>query len=443
MEKESYIGNMKIEKNWIFSDLHIHSKYSRACSKELDFPNLVKWAKIKGLNLLGTGDFTHPKWLLEIKKLREEMGIYYYNGFPFILSSEISLIYSAKGKGRKVHLVYLAPSIEAVDKINSWLDSKGRRDYDGRPIFGISARDFAAKMQEIDSRIEIIPAHIWTPHFGVFGSNGGFDSLKEAFDDKADMIHAIETGISSDPLMNWKISELDNRAIISFSDAHSFWPWRLGREATIFKSSDNGKITYDEVIRQIREKDFIGTIETDPAYGKYHYDGHRNCNFYSDSKKTKELNGICPVCSRALTIGVEYRVFELSKIGIGDHINKKIYFSMLPLHEVISLSSGTGVNSKKVWEIYNKLISKFENEFNVLINVSKEELIEVLNSSLLADLIIQNREGKINVKPGYDGVYGKAIIGGKEIGIEDNQKDSPEINNIGNNKHKVIQKRLF
>ena len=185
-----------INNKLLISDLHIHSKYSRACSKDLNFENLVKWAKIKGLNLLGTGDFTHPVWLEEIRKLKEEDGIYYYidaddKRFPFILSSEISLIYSQNGKGRKVHLVYLAPNISVVDKINSWLDSKGRRDYDGRPIFGISCRDFAAKMEEIDNKIEIICAHSFTPWFGIFGSEGGFDKLGDAFLDKTYLIHAI------------------------------------------------------------------------------------------------------------------------------------------------------------------------------------------------------------------------------------------------------------
>ena len=414
MEKEGFIYSCeKVGLDWIFADLHIHSKYSRACSKELTFSNLVKWAKIKGIGLLGTGDFTHPLWLSEIKKLKEINGIYYYEDFPFILSSEISLVYTQNFKGRRVHLVYLAPDIAAVEKINSWLDSIGRRDYDGRPIFKITCRDFTAKMEEIDKRIEVIPAHIWTPWFGLFGSLGGFDSIKDAFKDKESNIHAIETGISSDPEMNWKIKDLDNKAIVSFSDAHSFWPWRLGREATIFRKPLNKEISYDEIIRQIREKDFIGTIETDPAYGKYHFDGHRNCNIITSPKETKKLNGICPVCSKPLTVGVEYRVEELSKINNSDHKNKKCFYRMLPLHEIISLAIGIGVNSKGCWNIYNPLIEKYGNELNILLNISKEELIKDLKNDLLADLIILNRIGKIEVKPGYDGVYGRVVIGGK------------------------------
>jgi len=424
-DKEDFIYSCKeIQEDFLFADLHIHSKYSRACSKDLTFENLVKWAKIKGIGLLGTGDFTHPIWINEIKKLKEENGIYYYSPageepFPFILSSEISLVYSKDGKGRRIHLVYLAPSIEAVEKINAWLDTKGRRDYDGRPIFGISCREFAAKMEEIDKRIEIIPAHIWTPWFGIFGSKGGFNSLSEAFEDKTYMIHAIETGISSDPEMNWKVKDIDDKAIVSFSDSHSFWPWRIGRESTIFRIKPGTKISYDEILRQIRENDFIGTVETDPAYGMYHFDGHRNCNFNCSPEETKKLNGICPVCSRPLTVGVEYRVSELETFGKSDHKKKKCYYKILPLHEIISLAIGTGLNSKGCWIVYNNLISKFGNEFNILLSVSDEEILKVSGNKFLTELIILNRNGGIEVKPGYDGVYGKAVVFGKEVSVDE------------------------
>jgi uncharacterized protein (TIGR00375 family) len=407
-----------IKENWLFGDLHIHSRFSRACSKDLNIENLVKWAKVKGIGLLGTGDFTHHVWLEELKeKLVEKEGILYYEDkgdeFPFILSSEISLIYTENGKGRRVHLVYLAPSFEAVDKINSWLDSKGRRDYDGRPIFKISCRDFVAKMQEIDEMIEVIPAHVWTPYFGVFGSMGGFDSLKEAFGDMVDNVHAIETGISSDPEMNWKIPCLDNKAIVSFSDSHSFWPWRLGREITIFSLSEDNLLSYSEIIRQIRENDLIGTIETDPAYGKYHFDGHSKCNFSCSPEKTKELNGLCSSCGKKLIVGVDSRVVDLS--GESNPEKKKLFFRLLPLHEIISLHLGCGMNTKKCWAIYDLLIEKFENEFNILLNINEEDLIRVLEDEKLVGLIMRNRKGEIKVKPGYDGVYGEALLDVKEI----------------------------
>lgn len=393
----------------VIADLHIHSRFSRACSKDLTIPNLVKWARIKGLGLLGTGDFTHPTWLNELKQLKQTDGILWYEDekgeFPFILTSEISLIYTQDQKGRRIHLIYLAPNLQTVDKINQWLDTKGRRDYDGRPIFNISCRDFTAKMQEIDENIEVIPAHIWTPYFGVFGSKSGFNSLKEAFKDKLDRIHAIETGISSDPAMNWKIKDLENISIISFSDSHSFWPYRLGREATIFKIGE--KLTYKTILTQIRENTFVGTIETDPAYGKYHYDGHANCKFSSSPKETGKLNNKCPICSKPLIIGVDHRVEELSQET--NPKNKKPYYTVLPLHEIISLSLGSGMNTKKTWEAYNKLIEKFENEFNILLKTPKEKLANIIDEKL-TNLIIRNRQGKIKVKPGYDGQYGKALL---------------------------------
>ena len=445
MEKE-------IKENWLFGDLHIHSRFSRACSKELNIPNLVKWAKVKGLGLMGTGDFTHEEWLSEIKELREENGIFWYDmerdSFPFILSSEISLVYTDKKeeKGKRVHLVYLAPSIEAVEKINSWLDGIGRRDYDGRPIFKISCRDFVAKMAEIDDRIEVIPAHIWTPWFGVFGSKGGYDSLTEAFGDMREKIHAIETGISSDPAMNWKIKDLDGISIVSFSDLHSFWPWRIGRECTIFRLEVGEKPTYDEILRQIRENDFIGTIETDPAYGKYHFDGHMKCKFSCSPEKTKELNSICPECGKGLVVGVDYRVEELAE---GEREKgKKLYYTMLPLHEIISLALGKGMNTKTCWEVYNKLIDKFKTEFNILLNASEEELFGVLRDKLLVDLIIKNRNGEIKVKPGYDGVYGEALLGEESKEGENREKKQKEsVQEFDKSKIKYFkeetQKKLF
>ncbi len=390
----------------VFADLHIHSRFSRACSKNITFENLVKWARVKGLDLLGTGDFTHPVWFNEIKNLEDRgKGFYYHEGFPFIITGEISLIYTQE-KGRRVHLVVLVPDIDVAEKINSYLDTKGRRDYDGRPIFKISCEEFTRDMMRISKDIEIIPAHIWTPWFGVYGSNSGFDSLKEAFGEEFSNIHAIETGMSSDPEMNWKIKELEGKAIVSFSDAHSFWPFRLGREATIFRKTDS----YNEIISQIRSNDFVGTVETDPAYGKYHWDGHRNCNFSSSPEKSKELNNICPVCGKPLIIGVENRVEALAS-NVSNHKNKKKYFTLLPLHEVISLSVGSNMQSKGVWDIYNSLINEFGNEFKILLDVSREELLNKGVEAKLTGLIMKNRSGNIKVKPGYDGEYGVAQIG--------------------------------
>lgn len=396
----------------LFSDFHIHSRYSRACSTNINIENLVKWAKVKGLNLLGTGDFTHPLWIKEIKEklTGNEKGFYFYNDFPFIITGEISLIYTQE-RGRRIHLVLLVPNLETAEKINSYFDTKGRRDYDGRPIFNIPGDQFVRDMMKISADIEIIPAHAWTPWFGIFGSMSGFDSLKECFKDQFENVHAIETGMSSDPEMNWRIKELEDKAIVSFSDAHSFWPFRLGREATIFKKTDS----YKEIIEQIRNKSFVGTIETDPAYGKYHWDGHRVCNFSCSPEESKNLNEICPVCKKPLVIGVENRVEHLASHPLGFKIkNAKPFYKLLPLHEIISLFLDSAMESKSVWKLYDSLIEQFGNEFNILLKVSSAEFLRKDVNEKLIDLIIRNREGKIKVKPGYDGEYGIAMMGEKQ-----------------------------
>jgi len=404
-------SSKKIPKH-VFADLHIHSRFSRATSKDLTIKNLIKWAKIKGLNILGTGDFTHDKWLEEIKtELEEKDGILIpksKENVRFILSGEISLTYTQDNKGRRVHLILLAPNFEIINQINSYLDKKGRRDYDGRPIFNISCEEFVKEMKDISDEIEIIPAHIWTPWFGVFGSKSGFNSLKEAFGEQEKNIYSIETGMSSSPDMNWRIKELNEKTILSFSDSHSFWPWRIGREATIFNKIEN----YRDLINQIRENKIYATIEVDPAYGKYHYDGHRLCNFSCSPEKSKELNNICPVCGKELTIGVENRVEELASFPAG-FISKnfKPYFKILPLHEIISLVYSIPLSSKKTWNIYNQLIEKFGNEFKILLETEKGDLLKEGFDEKLVKTIIDNRIGNIKIIPGYDGEYGKAIMG--------------------------------
>jgi uncharacterized protein (TIGR00375 family) len=410
MKEKVFLDSSKV-KDAIFADLHIHSRFSRACSKNITIENLVKWARVKGLNLLGTGDFTHPVWIEEVKeKLKDNgKGFYYFEdekgSFPFLITGEISLIYTQE-RGRRIHLVILVPSIEVAEKINAYLDTKGRRDYDGRPIFKISGEEFVREMRNISEDIEVIPAHAWTPWFGVFGSNSGFDSLKECFGKEFNHVHAIETGISSDPKMNWKIKELESKSIVSFSDAHSFWPFRLGREATIFEKCDS----YKEIINQIRNNSFLATIETDPAYGKYHYDGHRVCNFSCSPEETKKLNGICPKCSKPLIIGVENRVEELASVkDFGGE--QKPYYTLLPLHEIIGLHLGVKMDSKKSWNLYDFLITLFKDEFEILLFASKEEMLNKGFDEKLVELILRNRQGKIQVEPGYDGEYGVAQIG--------------------------------
>lgn len=807
------------------ADLHIHSRFARATSKNIDIPNLVKYAKIKGLSLLGTGDFQHPGWIKELRDLEEREGILYYQDFPFLWQTEISLMYSQDGKGRRIHHVILAPSADVVGQITGFLGSRGRLDYDGRPIFGFSSVELVEEMERISKDIEIIPAHCllpesqihvktgvgkiegvkvgdcvlthfgrfkrvkevhkryysgeiinivpsclkigswftpehpiyviksyksckkvphtickptcaylkrgckvkayegykpgwkqikdlekgdvilyprynkvkdisfldlskilqgiyvdgnyvksrkekiflknlpvnkkievsedfcrligyylsegyvsrghigftfnkkevnylkdlqkllidvfgpflnikfieensggisliihskiladffkmfyesdsfmaytkklppwfldlpvnklkqlligwwrgdggittsrnlmnqfktilikigiipsinlvsakkirelrkkrpnkignriisvnkdyysfgmlcffnhckellnlpefkkfrtklnrrkgwidnnyiylpviridyksyegdvynleveadnsyltenlavhncWTPWFGVFGSMSGFDSLKDCFKDKVNKIHAIETGLSSDPEMNWRIKELNDKSIVSFSDAHSFWPHRIGREATIF----TGELTYHNILGQIRENSFKATVEVDPAYGKYHFDGHRNCGFFCSPEESKKLGNICPKCGKQLTIGVENRVEQLSDNPLNFRPGKaKPFYKLLPLQELIALAKSSTLTSKKTWLVYNQLIEKFGNELNILLNVDKKELARFVDENLVG-LIIDNRIGNINVQPGFDGEYGRALLREKQ-----------------------------
>jgi len=281
----------------MIADLHLHGKYARATSKDLTLQQLEKYGKIKGIDILGTGDFTHPAWNKHIKESLTEIpgtGIYQSKGGQkFAMQTEISLVYT-QGRGRRVHVVVLAPSIEVVDQITEELMKRGRVDYDGRPIFKISCIEFVDMMRSISPDIEVIPAHAWTPWFGIFGSKSGFDSLQEAFGDNTKHVHAIETGMSSDPPMNWRLKQLDGIQLLSFSDSHSFWPWRIGREATIFEMK---QANYKEMLNAIRTGDGLkGTIETDPGYGIYHFDGHRNCNVVYSPEESRKRNFKCEKC---------------------------------------------------------------------------------------------------------------------------------------------------
>ena len=392
----------------MIADLHIHSKYSRGCSININFFNLERFARIKGIDLLGTGDFQHPKWYEEINKnLKEEDGVLWSkNKFPFLWQTEISLIYSDE-KGRRIHYVVLAPNKEVVEQIIEMLGKKGRLDYDGRPIFGITSVEFIELLMEIDEKIEVIPAHCMTPWFAIFGSKSGYDNVEECFKEKSKYVHAIESGMSADPEMLRRVSKWDRLNIVSFSDSHSFYPWRLGREATEFDC----EVKYKDIINAIRTKKGLKrTIETWPEYGKYHFDGHRNCKVCFSPKETKKNKGICPKCGRLLTIGVENRIEELADREKG---MKENYIKLIPLHELIGVVYNIKLlNSKKVDDVYNLFIKEFGNEFNVLLKVSFEDLKKV--DEKVADVVIRCREGKINVKPGYDGEYGRVDLEKKE-----------------------------
>ena len=395
------------------ADMHIHSKYSRACSKDLTIPNLEKWAKVKGVNLLGTGDFTHPKWIQELKTnltetdTEKDSGFFQTKtGFNFVLQTEISLIYTQE-KGRKIHNLVFAPSFQAVDEITKFLLTRGRVDYDGRPIFKIPCPEFVEKMKAIDNRIQVIPAHAWTPWFGLYGENGGFNSLKEAFQDQIKNVHAIETGLSSDPEMNWRLKELDNINLVSFSDTHSFWPWRLGREATIL----NIEPTFNALAKALETGNGIKeTIEVNPNLGKYHMTGHRVCNVSFHPEEAKKLNDICPKCGNKLTVGVDQRIEELADRPLGyKPENAKPFRSLIPLAELLSQFHGRAVASKGIWEQFWKLVNDSRSELDVLLKMPLDD-VGAATSKEFAEIIEKNRQGLIKVKGGYDGVYGVPLL---------------------------------
>ena len=406
----------------LIADLQIHSRFSRATSSAITIQNLEKYARLKGINLLGTGDFTHPKWLAELKSELKEDGsgiLTSKSGFNFVLQGEISNIYTQDGKSRRIHTLLLARNFDVVEQINQALLKKGRLDYDGRPIFGFSCVELVDMMRGISDDIEIIPAHAWTPWYGIFGSMSGFDSVEECFKEQSKHIHAIETGLSSDPAMNWRLSRLDKYTLLSSSDAHSFWPWRLGREANVFDID----LSYDALLDAIRKrKGFVETIEMWPHEGKYHYTGHRNCNVVLSPKESIKLKNICPKCRSKLTVGVAQRVEELADREEGFVPKHAVPFkNLIPLSEVIGGTIGEKVESKKVWEEYYKLTNAFGNEFEVVLNADEKELKKI-TSEKIAENIIRNRNQKIPFKPGYDGVFGKVKIWKEEELEKDNKE---------------------
>jgi uncharacterized protein (TIGR00375 family) len=395
------------------ADFHLHSKYSRATSQKMDLENLDKWANIKGILVLGTGDFTHPLWLKEIKEKLEsaEPGLFKLKNSDsktrFILTTEVSCVYFKGGKQRKIHLIIFSPSIEICEKINNHLKLYGNLETDGRPTLNLNAKDLLKIILNISEDCLVVPAHIWTPWFSLFGSRSGFDSIEECFEEYSKYIFAGETGLSSDPKMNWRLSALDKITLISCSDAHS--PSHIGREANVFDC----ELSYFEILKAIKEKDknkFLYTIEFYPEEGKYHYDGHRNCGVSLSPKETKKYNGICPVCGKPLTIGVLSRVEQLADRPEGFVPENAIPFkSLIPLEEIIADALGQNVGTVGVEKEYKNLIEKFENEFNVLLNVSRSDL-EAVTLPEIAEGIIRAREGKVYIEPGYDGVYGKVKI---------------------------------
>ncbi|MEM3641872.1 MAG: endonuclease Q family protein [Candidatus Bathyarchaeia archaeon] len=403
----------------MIADLHIHGLYSRATSQNMHIEEIARFAKIKGLNLVGTGDFTHPKWLKEIlETLVQEPGTGLYKTVKtpelsvyFMVTTEVSTVFTFENSVKKIHHVILTPSMETAVQINERLAKYGDLTVDGRPTLDMSAAQLVEEVMEVSRENMIFPAHAWTPWFSIFGAFSGFDSVEDCYQDMTKHIYAIETGLSSDPPMNWRLSKLDRFALVSNSDSHSFWPWRMGREANVFELE---RLSYREIVDAIRSKDkerFKFTVETDPAYGKYHWTGHRNCHVSLSPREAIKLGNICPVCRKKLTKGVEQRVEELADRPAGFKPENAIgYMHLLPLSEIIATALGVdSPSTQQVWDVYNKLIEKFGDEYTVLIEVPEEKLGEVVEKRI-AEAIIKVRENRIRVIPGYDGVYGRPII---------------------------------
>ena len=426
----------------VIVDLHIHSRFSRATSERMNLEEIARYAKIKGLSLVGTGDFTHPRWLHEIQETLAkdaDTGLYRVAKTPespmrFMLTTEVCTIFDWQGQSKKVHHVILAPNMEVINQINGNLEEYGDLASDGRPILNMTATQLVENVMEISNENMVFPAHAWTPWFSIFGAFSGFDNIEDCYEDMTRHIHALETGLSSDPPMNWRLSKLDKFTLVSNSDCHSFWPWRIGREANVLELE---QLTYKQVTDTIRSNDparFKFTIETDPAYGKYHWTGHRNCNVSMSPKEAQKFNNICPVCRRKLTKGVEQRVEELADRPEGyKPIGKPGYKRLLPLSEIIATVLNVGEPSTQaVWKIYNALVGRVGNEYSVLLDASEETLNTVVDSQI-TNAILRVRAGSFAVVPGFDGVYGKLILG------EDN---SPEMPSEVKRRGSVQQKNL-
>ncbi len=403
------------------ADLHIHSKYSRATSREMSPESIWRWAQLKGVGVVGTGDFTHPGWFRELQEKLEPEG----NGLfrlkdpfrrddvprscradvHFLLSAEISCIYSKGGRTRKIHSIVLVPDFGDVARINARLSKIGNLGADGRPILGLDAKDLLKTVLDASADAMMVPAHAWTPHFSVFGAASGFDSLEECFEELTPHIRAIETGLSSDPGMNRRLSVLDPVTLISNSDAHS--PAKIGREANILDT----EVSYRGIKEAVTTgKGLVGTLEFFPEEGKYHYDGHRLCGVCLSPGETMKHNYLCPVCGRRVTVGVMHRVEMLADREEGFTPSGSAGFrSLIPLAEIIAETLRVGVNSKRVNTEYFRLLNSLGNEFTILMETPLED-IGAAGSPLLMEAVAAMRSGRVHISPGYDGEYGKIRI---------------------------------
>jgi uncharacterized protein (TIGR00375 family) len=403
----------------VIADLHIHGCYSRATSGQMSIKEIARYSKIKGLTVVGTGDFTHPGWLKEIKENLApdgNSGLYKTVEMPdspvrFMLTTEVCTIFDYKGESKKVHHVILTPNLQTAQQINDQLKNYGDLSSDGRPILNMTAAELVEQVMASSWSNMVFPAHAWTPWFSIFGAFSGFNTVEDCYQDMTKHIYALETGLSSDPPMNWRLSKLDRFTLLSNSDCHSFWPWRIGREANVFEL-DN--LSYNEIIDTIKTHDskrLQATIETDPAYGKYHWTGHRNCKVSLSPQEAQKFNNICPVCRRKLTKGVEQRVEELADRPVDFKLeNAPAFLRLMPLSEIVSTVLGVdSPSTQAVWKQYNLLVEKFGDEYAVLMDASKEALLQTVDLPL-ADAILKVRSGQAKVTPGYDGVYGQLVL---------------------------------
>ena len=397
------------------ADLHVHSRFAYACSKNLTLEGLAEWAKLKGIDVLASGDFTHPVWNGELREKLEEVspGLFSYDDVNFVLGTEISCVYKQDCRGRRLHLLVFAPGFGAVDRLRRSLADVGAKlDGDGRPSVRLSGRDLTALVLDIDPSCMVIPAHVWTPWYGLFGSKSGFDSLEDCFQDMSPFIHAVETGLSSDPKMNWPVSELEGKSIVSFSDAHSL-P-NLGRELTVF----GGHPGYNSLVRALANQDVDYTIEFYAEEGKYHYSGHRKCGVRQSPEETLRQGGRCPVCGRALTLGVLHRVESLAGGKVAGSVDgdgyvrsgdRPPFIRAVSLVNIISQALGKGSNTQAVQREYRRIVGELGSEVHALIHAGAADL-ELAGGERIAEGVLLARSGKVRVEPGFDGEYGKVRV---------------------------------
>lgn len=397
------------------ADLHTHSPYARGTSSKLTFENMAMWARMKGIDLLATGDFTHPEWLAEIRATLRETGdgLFDLDGVRFVLGTEVNCSAKLAGRHRRVHVLVFAPDLAAVDAINSVLGRHGKLASDGRPTVHMTPRDLLETLLAIDERCFIIPAHLWTPHFGLYGEKSGFDSLAECFGDMAGHVPAIETGLSSDPSMNWRVPSLDRVSIVSFSDAHSL-P-KLGRELTVFR----GEPTYDGLLDSLRNLAIEYTLEMFPEEGKYHHAGHRKCGVRLSPQEYMVNGERCPACNRKLTSGVMQRIEALAGRTVTTRMDddglihgddgRPPFRTMVSLRQIIAEALERGLETKTVATAYDKLVYELDGELRVLTTAPPFE-IESVAAERVAEGIVRARSGNVTVSPGFDGEYGRVSI---------------------------------